>query len=174
MNINHLPLSEEELLQRAVEYRNASVSEETIRLQILIFTLDGQLFACSVHGLQETLPLQEIVQLPEMHSAVSGLTNMRGSLLLTFDLRRFLGLSTETSPKHILVVKSGPFQTGLLVESIHRVDSVNHSIFQTGMEITSGIPPDFILGVGMYQDTPLLWLDIPKIVDKLELILAGN
>ncbi len=85
MNINQLPLSEEELQQRALEYRDALVSDGTIHLQLLIFSLEGQLFACSVEDLQETLPLQEIVQLPEMHPAVSGLTNMRGSLLLTFD-----------------------------------------------------------------------------------------
>lgn len=174
MNINQLPLSEAELRQRALEYRTALDSEEEICLQLLIFSLEGQLFACSVQELQETLPLQEIVQLPDMHPAVSGLTNLRGSLLLTCDLRRFLGISTETPAGHILVVKSGPYQTGLLVDAIKKVEGVPQTLFQSGMEIKSGVAPAFILGVGMVQETPLLWLDINKIVVKLESILAGN
>ena len=172
MNIKQLALSEQELQRRATEYRTALADEEQLLTSLLIFSLGKQWYGCSVEQLQQTLPIQHIVRLPYMHPAVSGLTNLRGTLLLTFDLRRFLGISVDTPPEIIMVAQKGSLLTGLLVEEIKGVEEIPQTDFQSQIETASGISPEFIQGVSIVYNEPLLWLDIHKIITGLEGVLG--
>ncbi|MBF0277766.1 MAG: purine-binding chemotaxis protein CheW [SAR324 cluster bacterium] len=172
MKLENLPLSQKDLEQTAAEYRESSEHEDETIVSLLIFLMEDQYYACSVEDLQETLAIQELTPLPEMHPAVSGLINLRGSLLLTFDLRRFFGMTSASPPKNIVVVQSENHATGILVESIQGVDSIPLSSFQGSIETASGIPSAYIRGVRIYHGLPLLWLDINQVVKKLGEVLA--
>ena len=173
MEIGNIKLSKEELRRRAQEYQQTVETEEENNLEhLLIFSLENQWYACSVQHLKETMNLQEIAPLPDMHPAVAGVMNLRGALLLTCDLRKFFGMSTENPPEKMIIVETQDNLTGFLVENIKGVDTIASSRFQTGIETSAGVPPAYIKGVMMYQGCSLSWLNLPKIVKKIEEVLA--
>lgn len=173
MKISELPITKEELQKRALEYQAAEVYQEESDLQhLLIFSLNGGWYALNVDDLQEALPLQELTPLPYMHRAVSGLINLRGNLLLTFDLQKFFGIEENTEPENIIVTTVLKNQTGLLVEQIQGVDIIPKQEFQPNIDTPSGISPLYIRGVKMHHQSPLIWLDSEKIIGGLEALVS--
>lgn len=171
MLLKQIPLSEKDLRERAEEYRCDVIRDEEKRVDLLIFSLGQQWYGSSVEELQQTLPTQPITALPDMHPAVLGLVNLRGTLLLTFDIRNLFNMSTKVTPQKIMVVKKEDTLTGILTETIKGVEGIPLADFHSKVDISAGIPPEFIRGITIYQDEPLLWLDMHKIVAQLESIL---
>ncbi len=172
MKSKQTPLSREDLQQRALNYRKSFFAEEKRCLHLLIFSLEQHWYACSVNELQQSIPIQDIAPLPNMHPAVLGLINLRGTLILTFDLRRYFGMTLAIPPEKIVILQNGTASTGILVERIKGVDEIPEALFRSKIEISTGIPPSFIRGIAMYKEEPLLWLDIKKIILELEEILG--
>lgn len=168
MRLKQTPLTEEDLQERAEEYRSYVTKEEEKKVVLLIFSLEQQWYGCSVEELQQTLPIQPITPLPDMHPAVLGLSNLRGTLLLTFDLRHLFNMSTAIPPEKIMVVKKDESLSGILAENIKGVENIPYKDFHSKIDISAGIPPEFIRGITIHQNEPLLWLDIHKVVNRLE------
>ncbi len=169
MKFTEQPLSKTELTQRAHEYQNAIDTESGVEQQfLLVFSLGGQWFAFSSHELQEAIPLQPITSLPHTHSTVAGILNLRGHLLLTFDLRLLFEMPKSTESEKIIVTDQNSHLTGFIVDSIEGISAFEKNSFQLNIQISTGVDPLFIQGVSKYQNSPLLWLSVDKILEHLE------
>lgn len=74
-----------------VDQRTQLVGEN--RLEILMFRLAGrQLFAINVFKVQEVLQLPKLTLMPQRHSFVCGVVNLRGQTLPVIDLSQAIGM----------------------------------------------------------------------------------
>lgn len=169
MNMRKIPLTQDMLKERALEYQNARVVEKASDLQqVLIFALADEWYSFSLEHLQETLQVPEITELPNAPPSVAGLVHLRGELLLTFDLRKVLGRPEDNPPSHIIVLDYEGYQTGLLVETIQGVDEILVQDLQSHMEASSGIHKNYVQGMMLYQGKPLFWLKVSTIAKTLK------
>ena len=87
--------------------------------QYLTFRLNDQWYALSVYHLVEVLPPPKITRLPSVPDYILGVINLRGEILSTIDLKRFLGFprGSVTEALRIIVVEQSGVRTGLLVDT---------------------------------------------------------
>ncbi|MBL8154811.1 MAG: chemotaxis protein CheW [Anaerolineae bacterium] len=122
-----LAMERERLRQRAIQYAQPVInSDELMRdaRPLLTFTLDNERYGLDVALVHGVRSIQQIVPVPGVPDYYPGVINVRGQVITTFDLRRFLGLTLrqpEVPPGEAILVRSHQLTLGLLA---HRVDGV--------------------------------------------------
>ncbi|MEM7592408.1 MAG: chemotaxis protein CheW [Cyanobacteria bacterium P01_A01_bin.83] len=117
---------------------------------------------------------EAISPLPNMPSAVIGMTNSRDRVFCIFDLAQLLGLSAGSKAirqYQIAVLKTTaetPIHVGLSVMELQGIVRVGKEQIQTAH---SGIEPNliqFIVGVATNSETPLPILKFEQVLKKLQ------
>jgi len=70
-------------------------SIHTSKDQIVVFTLDEQLFALPLIVVLKVIHALEIRHLPEAPEIISGIINVRGKIIPVVDIRKRLGILTR-------------------------------------------------------------------------------
>ena len=91
------------------------------------FDVGPLLVGIPVDSVQEVMRLPRTTPVPHADSSVIGITNLRGSILVVFDLRVRLGLGSETPPRYIAIVKVSETWVGLGVDRVRDVISPNEA-----------------------------------------------
>lgn len=100
--------------------------------QYVTFTLEGRLYGISVDHVQEVLPARPLTPVPLAPSSVAGLVNLRGSVVLSVDLRRRLDLAeVDQSAQMMVVVQVHGEAISLLVDEIGGVVEVEEDQFES-------------------------------------------
>jgi purine-binding chemotaxis protein CheW len=96
--------------------------ERTLRMCLL--TLGGESFAVDLRHVREVFEVESVTVVPGMPSLLTGVTNLRGTVVSLIDLRGILGLTTETALPFAVVIRQGARQIGLLVDSVPEIHTV--------------------------------------------------
>ncbi len=109
-----------EQVRRAQQNHLAPDSIDSPQQQYLSFRLNEEWYGLTVYQLVEVLPLPKITRVPSVPDYILGVMNLRGEVLSTIDLKKFLGLPQGKSPTDptIVVVEHEGVRTGLLVDGI--------------------------------------------------------
>lgn len=146
-----------EKIQRAQQNHLAPEAADSPEKQYLSFRLGKEWFALSVYHLVEVLPPPKITRVPSVPDHILGVMNLRGEVLLAIDLKRFFGLPQDkpaTDPA-VIVVEQGGVRTGLLVDSIGDLVSLEQDDF-TEEPIPAGkSQPSFFEGAAQWGDVLL-------------------
>lgn len=99
------------------------------RRQFVVFSLDDQHYGLDIMSVREIRMMQQITYLPGAPAYVSGVINLRGSIVPVCDLRaRFNAGKTAVSPGHAIVIVSIDNRAiGLLVDEVLDILSVQES-----------------------------------------------
>lgn len=106
---------------------------------LVIFRLDGQIFAVPVDAVREVVPYAWLAQPPRMPAFVQGVLNLGGTAVPVLRLDHLLGLARGTIGlgASILIMKTTGAPLGLLVE---HVDGVQPVAAMRPMPMESGTP----------------------------------
>jgi purine-binding chemotaxis protein CheW len=132
--------------------------------QFCTFLLDRYLFGVPVPQVQEVIRCQPMTPVPLAPSAVQGLINLRGQIVLAIDLRRRLSFADRTQgelPVNV-VVRTPDGAISLLVDEIGEVIEVEESTFETPPETLRGTVRSIILGVHKLEGRLLHLLDTER------------
>ena len=137
--------------------------------RLLIFGVGGRLCACELDAIREIVPYRQATRLPGAPPFVTGLINLRGSILTVMDLGLRLGASPIDPVKgSIVLAESGTRVIGLGVDELRDVQRVPRTqIEPADGEIGSGLV-NGVLQVG--EDVAML-LDVRAIIKQ---IFGGN
>ncbi len=122
-----LAMERERLRQRAIQYAQPVVDDDDLMRDarpLLTFMLDDERYGLDVMLVRGVRSIQYIVPVPGVPDYYPGIINVRGQVITTFDLRRFLGLvirQPEVLPSEAILVRSHQLTLALLA---HRVDGV--------------------------------------------------
>jgi purine-binding chemotaxis protein CheW len=90
-----------------------------------VLTLGGESFAIDLRNVSEVFEVESITVVPGMPSLLTGVTNLRGTVVSLIDLRGMLGLSvTNASLPFAVVVRQGTRHIGLLVDHVPEIHTV--------------------------------------------------
>ena len=134
--------------------------------QFCTFFLDGYLFGVPVPEVQEVIRYQPMTPVPLAPSAVQGLINLRGQIVLAIDLRRRLSFGERSqgeSPVNV-VVRTPDGAVSLLVDEIGDVLEVDEESFDRPPETVRGQTRELVLGVYKLRERLMLVLDTERAV----------
>ena len=143
--------------------------------QYLTFKLDDEIFAIDVAKVREVLDLTTITKIPRTPEFMSGVINLRGSVVPVVDLRLCFEMSkTQKSVNTCIIVvevllDGEPTVIGALADSVEEVIDLEPEQIQPAPRIGTQVRADFIRGMGKREAQFLMILDIDKVFSAEEL-----
>ncbi len=112
---NKIALYEEDL------YGKEEIREQTVRL--VVFRVANEWYGIDIIKTKEVAVIDKITYLPSSPENIAGITNLRGDILSVMDLKKLFGLRHEdlTDKSRLVVIESGDWETGLLVDEVTAV-----------------------------------------------------
>jgi len=158
-----------------------SVNEITETRQYLTFKLGNEIFATDVAKVREVLDLTTITAIPRTPDFMSGVINLRGSVVPVVDLRLCFEMSkTESTQNTCIVVVEVLLDNestiiGALADSVEEVIDLEPDQIQPAPRIGTHIRTDFIKGMGKRDAQFIMILDIDRVFSAEELsALCGS
>jgi purine-binding chemotaxis protein CheW len=153
-----------------------SVSAITDTRQYLTFKLGNETFATDVAKVREVLDFTTITEIPRTPDFMSGVINLRGSVVPVVDLRLCLEMSkTERTRNTCIVVvevllDNESIVIGALADSVEEVIDLEPDQIRPAPRIGTQIRTDFIRGMGKRDDSHFIMiLDIDRVFSAEEL-----
>lgn len=94
--------------------------------QIVVFTLDEQVYGLPLNKVERVIHAIEITRLPKSPEIVSGIINVNGRILPVIDVRKRFGLASHeiNMDDQLILADSGKRQVALIVDSVTNVQTI--------------------------------------------------
>jgi purine-binding chemotaxis protein CheW len=135
--------------------------------QLATFYAGNRYLGIDVTRVQEVIRSQPITRAPLAAREIRGLINLRGQIVLAFDLRRRLGLPVrdDGAPPMNVVLRTPNGLVSLLVDRIGEVLDVDTDLFEQPPETLQGQARELIRGAYKLDGALLLELDTDRALD---------
>ena len=153
----------------AEDYRDTAITDDSLKRQFILFTLEGNFFALSLSGALEVGHRPEITPLPNLPQWLLGISNIRGEIISLINLKIFLGIpSTGTKDEgRFIIIYNQNLKAGIIVDDIpgllalDRIDAdIQNSPYRHG-EILN-----YISGVSVSGDHLVNILDTDRLLNS--------
>ena len=152
-----------------------SVTAITKTTQYLSFTLRDELFAVDVAKVREILDVVAITKIPQTPDYMRGVINLRGSVVPVMDMGQKFGLPPAERSVNSCIIVVEVCQDGVttvlgsLADSVQEVLELEPEQIEPPPRIGTHLRPDFIKGMGKYNDQFMIILDIDQLFNSEEL-----
>jgi Chemotaxis signal transduction protein len=100
-----------------------------------VLALSGELFAIDLRHVSEVFEVESVTVVPGMPDLLTGVTNLRGTVISLVDLRGSLGLSiTDSSLPFAVVIRQGSRHIGVLVDHVPEIHTVSREHLLPAMQ----------------------------------------
>lgn len=143
--------------------------------QYLTFKLDEGLFGVEVIRIIEILELVRIMKIPQTPDFMSGVINLRGSVVPVVDIKHKLGMGKVGKSLSTCIIvldiklNNKKMYLGILVDSVQEVFELGPENIDTDPKIGVKLKADLIKGLGKRGNKFIILLDISKIFSANEL-----
>lgn len=151
----------------------ASTSEPTVApsstaRRTLLFRVGDAVYGCDIDDIREIVPFRQATRLPGAPSYVSGLINLRGTIVTVLDLGRLLDASRERVAENasiMLVAMPGSARlVGVAVGEVMDVRVVGNSVDDV---IADSAGNDAVRGLAHVDGGTVILLDIHSLVRQV-------
>jgi purine-binding chemotaxis protein CheW len=148
--------------------------EET-SVEYLTFTLGEENYAVCISKVREVLEFDTVTKVPQTPDFMRGVINLRGHVVPVLDLRLKFGMSaTEKTINTCVVIVEVLIDEentiiGVLTDSVKEVMQLENDSIEPAPKLGNMVNPEFILGMGKYNDQFLILLNIDKTFSSQEL-----
>jgi purine-binding chemotaxis protein CheW len=155
-------------------------TEITETRQYLTFKLGNEIFATDVAKVREVLDFTTITEIPRTPAFMSGVINLRGSVVPVVDMRLCLEMSkTERTTNTCIVVlevllENESIVIGALADSVEEVIDLDPEQIRPAPRIGTQIRTDFIKGMGKRDEQFIMILDIDRVFSADELSVVRS
>jgi len=142
----------------------------------LTFKLGDEEFAAHVSKVLNILELTKITEVPKSPNYMTGVINLRGSVLPVIDTRIKFGMTpTEFTPSTCIVVmdidlEGESVHVGALVDSVQAVIEIEHNQIMPPPSLGNKYRSEFIEGVANINDTFIMILNMDEVFSSEDLI----
>ncbi len=147
------PAQTEILKKRALELAKEFVEtqRETDLLEVVEFTLAGEVYGIESIYIKEIYPLQEITPLPGVPAFISGIINVRRKIIPVVNLKKFFQIESENeikeSPIKVIILENESNEFAIESDSIYGVKFIPVNQLQSSLPTLYGIKEEFFKGV---------------------------
>ncbi len=148
--------------------------------QYLTFILSGKIYGLDILNIKEIIEYGEITEVPMTPDFISGVINLRGSVVPVVDLRqRFSGEATEQTKKTSIVILEVQnddikIEIGITVDVVNEVLDINSREIEPPPALGNQIQTDFIGGMAKVDGKFLVLLNVENILSIDELSMVGD
>jgi purine-binding chemotaxis protein CheW len=148
--------------------------------QYLTFMLGGKIYGLEILNIKEIIEYGEITEVPMTPDFISGVINLRGSVVPVVDLsQRFSGNATEHTKRTsiiILEVRNDDLkiEMGVIVDMVNEVLDIQSTDIESAPSLGNQIQTAFISGMAKVDGKLLILLDIENILSIDELSVVGS
>lgn len=148
--------------------------------QHLTFLLNGEIFGIATDRVLEVLDYTEIIPVPQTPDFMSGVINLRGSIVPVVNMHLKFGLppSERTVNSCIIIVNTfidnEPTSFGALVDSVREVMDLEPDQIEAAPSMGTKLNNDFIRGMGKHNDEFIILLNIDAFFSQQQLIAADE
>jgi purine-binding chemotaxis protein CheW len=138
--------------------------------RILLFRLAGRIYGCSLSSIREIIPYRPATRLPGAPPYVSGLINLRGTIVTVVNMGRRLGVSEETrSDGSIILVEHGSKCMGFEVDEVMDVQAMETDRMESPGDVVPGGENirGIVRGMGHLDDAVVIVLDVSALVGQI-------
>jgi purine-binding chemotaxis protein CheW len=150
-----------------------SVRTTTATFRAVTLRLDDEMFAIDAESVREILEVIPITRVPNAPEAVSGLINVRGSIVPLADFRVLFGMDRErpSEDTRILVLEvplgGETVVAGILADKVHEVVDLDETSSAPMPRVGSRWHPDFVRGIAQKDDGFVIIPDVERIFATL-------
>lgn len=143
--------------------------------QYLTFTLDQELFALDIVKVREVLEFSTVTRVPRTPDFMSGVINLRGSVVPVVDLRLKFGMvaTEKTVDTCVIIVEVNldgeDLVLGALADSVQEVFDLDEEQIEPPPRIGTRLDTRFIEGLGKKGDEFIIILNIDKVFSTEDL-----
>jgi purine-binding chemotaxis protein CheW len=139
---------------------------EEIYLQVVVISLNGELYGIKIFAVREILKVKKITWVPCTPESIVGVISVRGDIQAIMDLKHFLqlGFSQITDNSRIILVESQEFVAGLLVDEMVDIIEVPESKFLPLTESTMSIPQKYVEEKFPWNDQSITLLNVDTLI----------
>jgi purine-binding chemotaxis protein CheW len=131
--------------------------------RLLVFTAAGRTCACELNSVREIIPYRRATRLPGAPPFVTGLINLRGSIVTVLDLGiRLGGAAVDAARGSIVLAESGSKVVGLAVDELRDVQRVPRASIEAPNADTA--EEGLVRGVLQAAGEVAVLLDVGRIV----------
>ena len=146
--------------------------------QYLTFKLANEMYAINVGNIKEVLGVPKVTRIPKMPEFMSGIINLRGSVVPVIDLCKKFGIGevAHTANTGIIVTEIKPAADsddlliiGIYSDMVQKVITIEPGDIEPPPKIGIAIDTAFIHGMGHVDNEFIIILNINKILTGSEL-----
>jgi purine-binding chemotaxis protein CheW len=148
--------------------------------QYLTFMLGGKVYGLEILNIKEIIEYGEITEVPMTPDFISGVINLRGSVVPVIDLsQRFSGQATEHTKRTSIIILEVTnddleIEIGVTVDMVNEVLDIHPGEIEPAPSLGNQIQTNFISGMAKIDDKLLILLNIENILSIEELSLVSS
>lgn len=160
------------LRQRALNYSQIKTVEKpspgTVRVVLISF--GDEKYGFEVKYVKEVVHVRQLTQVPCTPAFVSGIINVRGTIISTIDMRKFFNLKVTgiTDLNKVVIIKYGEFEMGILAVDVSEVKNILIEELHPAAACLTEIDPEYIKGVSGNME---VILDIQKLIEDERFVI---
>jgi purine-binding chemotaxis protein CheW len=184
----------QDIVSNIVKSSQDDKKEKVDVIQLVVFSLDNEEYAVPISDLLEIIKIPEITHVPNTPEFITGISNLRGKIVVVLDLEKRFELkhTSKKKPQHLIIAEVNQNTFGIAVDMVTEVIQIPASLIQeTPNVISSKIHSEYLKGVVVLsnknnekedaadvekqeQSRLLILLDLPKMLQEKELLAIGD
>lgn len=135
-------------------------------LLMVTFTLADQTYGGDILQIQEVTGMSHITHVPHLKPFIRGVTNLRGNIVPTVDLRRRLGLEVRDDlvNQQIMIARSAQGLIGYIVDSVREVITVPQQAIEPMPEDWLDTDHKYFVGIAKLDDNLVTIVDFSRVI----------
>ena len=137
----------------------------------LTFVVAGESFGIPILKVREIVRLTAIDMVPQMPDYISGVINLRGTIIPVVDLRVRLGFTERKDTKETCIVvvrvqspEGKSAQTGLIVDGVEEVVNIAATDIEETPDLGGDFSSEYVVGMAKIKGTINTLLDIGRVL----------
>jgi len=163
-----------------VENSIGNENQQDVIKQYLTFMLSGKTYGLDILNIKEIIEYGELTEVPLTPDFITGVINLRGSVVPVVDLsRRFTGESIKPGKRTSIIIlevenSDLKIEIGITVDIVNEVLDVNASEVEPPPALGNQIKTDFISGMAKVDGKFLILLNVENVLSIDELSVIGG
>lgn len=147
------------------EFGQGETAEETNLL--VTFILGDQTYGGDILQIQEVTQMSHITRVPHVKEYIKGVTNLRGNIVPTIDLRLRLSIDAglgDTSSQQIMIARTTQGLLGYIVDSVREVITVPSSAIEPTPEDWLDADHKYFVGIAKMEENLITIVDFERVI----------
>lgn len=138
----------------------------TNELEIMEFTVGGELFGINIAKIREIMRAQETKRMPNSHNFVEGIFKQRGEVITVIDLAKCLNIERTENKSHDIFILThfNKLNFAFRVESVVGIDRVSWENIKKPDKVIYSGEESVATAIAEYKDRLITILDFEKII----------